>query len=196
MTGSDDAALLAGAARGDRAAFGAFVERHQGRVWRYLKSAGAGDADAEDALQETFLAAWRGCDGYRGGASARGWILTIARNALRRMHRTRAGEPADLESLDDLGRDAGWGGNAWTGDPDGGPALEDRDLLEWALDRLSADDREVLVLRELEGLSGREVAELLGISEAAMKSRLHRARLRFMAELRSQLEPSTGGGDE
>lgn len=193
MTEADDGTLLDLAGRGDRAAFDHFVERHQRRVWRYLKAAGAGHADAEDAFQETFLAAWRGAGSYRGGASARGWLLTIARNALRRMKRTRVGEPAHLESLEALGVDAGWGSPSWSGDPDGGPDLEDRDLLEWALARLSPADREVLVLRELEGLDGRATAELLGVTEAAMKSRLHRARLRFVAEVRSQVEPMSGG---
>lgn len=192
MSDADDATLLAKAARGDRAAFGAVVERHQGAVWRLLKAAGAREADAEDALQETFLAVWNGAGGYRGGPSARGWVLTIARNALRRLHRTRVGEPAELASLDELGAAAGWGRTPWAGDPDPGASLEDRDLLAWALGRLSPEDREVLVLRELEGMSGSETAAALEITEAAMKSRLHRARLRFMAAVRSQVDASTG----
>lgn len=191
MSEADDAELLERASLGDGVAFRDFVERHQAPVWRYLRAAGADAADAEDALQETFLACWKGCAGYRGGTSARGWVLTIARNALRRLHRRRVGEPAHMEPLDALGLEAGWGRPDWSGDPDGVPSLEVRDLLEWALGQLSPEDREMLVLRELEGLSGAEVASMLDLSLAAMKSRLHRARLRFMAAVRTQADATT-----
>jgi RNA polymerase sigma-70 factor (ECF subfamily) len=89
------------------------------------------------------------------------------------------GEPASFEPLETLGVQAGWG--------DDGAALESlarRDLLRRALRRLRPDDREILVLRELEGLPGAEVAEMLELTLAAMKSRLHRARLRLAAALR------------
>ncbi len=59
-----------------------------------------------------------------------------------------------------------------------------RDLVRGALDRLTPGEREVIVLRDLEGFSGEETAELLGLSLPAMKTRLHRARLRFVAEVR------------
>lgn len=179
MPGGDDQALLGAAAAGDREAFDAFVARHQASVFRYLRSLGSDEAGAEDALQETFLAAWRGAATYGGGPSARGWILTIARNALRRAHRRRVDEPAAFEPLEVLGRQAGWGSGEEVLE-----RLARRDLLERALESLSPDDREILVLRELEGLDGREVADALEIGVPAMKSRLHRARLRLVAALR------------
>lgn len=179
MSGADDRELLTAAARGDRAAFDGFVTRHQAAVFRYLRSAAADEADAEDALQEAFVGAWKGAASYRGGPSARGWILTVARNALSRAHRRRVGEPSSFEGIDELGLQAGWG----SGD-DTLEGLARRDLLERALSSVPPDEREVLVLRELEGFSGDEVAEMLGLSLAAMKSRLHRARLRFVAALR------------
>jgi RNA polymerase sigma-70 factor, ECF subfamily len=178
MTEADDRRLLEASAAGDRAAFEGFVCRHEAAVFRFLKASASSEADAEDALQEAFVATWRGAGSYRGGASARGWILTIARNALSRAHRLRAGEPATFERIEELGLEAGWGQD---------DTLEDvarREVLERALEALSGDDREVLVLRELEGFSGDEVAEMLGITVAAMKSRLHRARLKFVAALR------------
>lgn len=184
MSEADDARLLAAAASGDRAAFERFVDRHEASVHRYLRAAAAQDADADDAFQEAFLAAWRGAGGFRGRGSARAWILTVARHALRRLHRRRVGQPATHAPLDDvetLGRAAGWGE---ADSPD--VVLERRDLLEWALSGLGPEDREILVLRELEGLSGSEAAALLGLSLAAQKSRLHRARLRFVARVRSQ----------
>lgn len=179
MRAGDDPALLAAAAAGDRGAFDVFVARHQASVFRFLRSLGSDEAGAEDALQETFLAAWRSAETYGGGGSARGWILTIARNSLRRAHRRRVGEPIGFEPLEVLGRQAGWGAGE-----DILERLARRDLLARAMGSLSPDDREILVLRELEGLEGREVADALEISVPAMKSRLHRARLRLVVALR------------
>lgn len=184
MTKSDRD-LLESSASGDGAAFEQFVGRHQASVYRFIKTLAGSDADAEDAFQETFLAAWRSAETFRGEGDARAWILTIARNAVRRQHRRRVGEPAEFLSLDDLGRQAGWGT-----DPTADTLLarlEDRTLLERGLSRLSAEDREVLILRDLEGFSGEEVAEMTGLTLPAAKSRLHRARLRLTAALREEL---------
>lgn len=175
----DDATLLERSARGDRDAFDVFVRRHQASVWRFLVGMASDPADAEDALQEAFLGAWRGAGTYGGGPSARGWILTVARNALRRGHRRRVGEPASFEPLDELGARAGWGSAEGLLEE-----LARKEILERALACLEPEDREVLVLRELEGLDGKETAEALHIGVAAMKSRLHRARLRLVAHAR------------
>ncbi len=183
-----DRELLERSAAGDAGAFEAFVARHQASVYRYLRALTGDDADAEDALQETFLAAWRGAAGFRGADSARAWILTIARNAARRQHRRRAGEPERFESVDSvdwLGLMAGWGSEPA---PDELLArLADRDLLARAMARLSEEDREILVLRDLEGFSGEEVTRMTGLTLPAAKSRLHRARLRLTAALKEEV---------
>ena len=83
--------------------------------------------------------------------------------------------------LDELGLQAGWGCPPWTDSFI--ESLERRDTLEKALARLAPDEREILVLRELEGLSGEETAAVLELSLPAMKSRLHRARLRLATVL-------------
>jgi RNA polymerase sigma-70 factor (ECF subfamily) len=178
MSEPDDRRLLLDASLGDRGAFERFVQRHEAAVFRLLRSSAAAEADAEDALQDAFVAAWRGAGSYRGGASARGWILTIARNALRRSRRRRVGEPSTFEPLEELGLQAGWGRD------DTLEGLARREVLDRAMQMLGEEEREVLVLRELEDLPGEEVAEMLGITVVAMKSRLHRARLRFLAALR------------
>jgi RNA polymerase sigma-70 factor (ECF subfamily) len=184
-----DAALLTAAAGGDSRAFDTFVIRHAGDVHRLLGSLGVRDADADDAMQDTFVAAWRGAAGYRGDGSARAWLFTIARHAATRTHRRRAGEPerfaplAAADSLEAIALAAGWGA------PDESSARDTVDLVRRALHALSDGDREILVLRDMEGLSGNETAEALGLSLAAMKSRLHRARLRLAAIVRA-LDPS------
>lgn len=176
----DDVQLLQLTASGDQAAFTRFVERHQGGVWRRALALTGEAADAEDLLQETFLAAWRSAGSFRGGSTAgetgaRGWLLTIAAHAWQKMGRRNATLVAveDEESLEAIALRAGWGS--------GGSDTEAAAAVQEALHRLTPEDRRVLLLRDVEELSGEEVAALLGLSLAAMKSRLHRARLRLAA---------------
>lgn len=174
----EDRSLLQRAAGGDAGAFEAFVLAHRQPVWRFVRSLTLDTATAEDALQETFLAAWRGAATFQGEGSALGWLLTIARRALYRQFRTRAGEPERLESLAELGEAAGWGAE------DAQESFLTQDEVRRALEKLSFEDQEVLLLRDAEGLGNEACAELLGLGLPALKSRLHRARLRFVAHLR------------
>lgn len=176
-----DAELLGRTAAGESAAFDRFVERHQAAVLRFARSLESDPVQAEDALQETFLAAWRGAGGFRGGEGARPWLFAIARHAVYRQHRPRVGEPAELAPLTDLGVAAGWGAAPET---DPVVRLADRDAVRRALARLPAPDREILLLREVEGFTAEECTGQLGLTLPAVKSRLHRARLRFAAALR------------
>ncbi|MBL0170046.1 MAG: RNA polymerase sigma factor [Gemmatimonadaceae bacterium] len=189
----DDVALLRRTASGDTTAFDAIVEAHQSAVGRFLTSLGV--ADLDDALQETFIAAWRSAGTYQGTGSVRSWLLSIARNVHRHGARRRVNEPATFVSLDVLAERAGWGC-----DPAESRRVDlsmARDVLEHALAILPDEEREILVLRELEELSGEETAQLLQISLAAMKSRLHRARLHLAAVVRRLDQPHsvTGGAD-
>lgn len=176
-----DADRLSRAASGDGAAFEALVQAHQAAVYRFLMAQAESPQDAEDALQETFLAAWRAAASFRGAGSARGWLLSIARNALARLHRRRVGQPGQFESIDDLGCQAGWG--AIPADDTLLEGLARRDLVERALARVPLAEREVVILRDVEGIPGEEVARITGVSLPAMKSRLHRGRLRLAAAL-------------
>lgn len=180
----DDARLLGLAAGGDGGAFDRLVARHEARLFRFVRALTRDPAVAEDVLQETFLAAWRAAADFRGGGSAVPWLLTIARHQALRQHRRRVGEPATFASIEELGEQAGWGAGD---DPEAlAIARQRRDRLQAALDALGEEERAVLVLRELEGFSGEETAAALGLSLAATKSRLHRARLRFAARLREE----------
>jgi RNA polymerase sigma-70 factor (ECF subfamily) len=180
-----DCDLLAHAAAGDTRAFDTLVVRHAADLHRFVGSLGVHGADADDVLQDTFLAAWRGAGTYRGDGSARAWLFSVARNALRHSVRRRVGEPdqfAPLEAIDTLeaiAEAAGWGSDADSRERD------TADLVRTALARLAPADREILVLRDVEGLSGEETAEALSLSLAGMKSRLHRARLRLAALVRA-----------
>jgi RNA polymerase sigma-70 factor, ECF subfamily len=183
----EDDDLIARAVDGDRAAFGVIVDRHGRAVFRIARAFGASEAEAEDVLQETFLSALRAAATYRPGVSSlRTWLFAIARNAGRHAKRRAREVPSDVMDetvLLHLGLAAGWGHEA----PD--DALERADGVERlarAVASLPEGEREVLVLRDVEGVSGENTAELLGLSAPAMKSRLHRARLRMMAALRAE----------
>lgn len=177
----DDVELLERSAAGDRQAFTRFMGRHDADVHRFVASLGAGPDEADDILQECFVAAWRSAGTFRGLGSARGWLFSIARNSFRRHRRRRVGEPEELASLEELGEQAGWGS-----DDDLVASMEARETILWAMDRLTPEEREIVVLRDVEGLSGEEAADILGIGVAAMKSRLHRARLRLLASVRER----------
>jgi RNA polymerase sigma-70 factor (ECF subfamily) len=153
-------------------------------VYRYARALVRGDADAEDVLQQTFVSAWKGAAQARAVTSARPWLFTIARHAAYRLGRRHVGEPRvdDVESVEELGERAGFA-------CDDSPellvmALEERATLQRALSSLAPDDREIVTLRDVEGLSGPEAASVLGITLDAEKSRIHRARLRLAAALR------------
>lgn len=128
-------------------------------------------ADAEDALQETFLAVHRGLPRFRGEARLSTWVYRIAvRAALRARARRRDGAPVDPET-------PGGGGEAALQ-----ARLEARRLAE-AFSRLPAEHRVVISLFALEGLTHRQIAEVLGVPEGTVWSRLHGARRRLAEEL-------------
>jgi RNA polymerase sigma-70 factor (ECF subfamily) len=183
-TRETDEALVRSSAAGDAAAFERLVERHQAALYRYAARLCGDDREAEDALQDGLLAAWRGAGTFRGEASARTWLFQVVIHACRRRHRRRSGEP---ERHDDV--------SEATALEDAGPRPDERvaarqvgAALDRALAVMAPEAREVLLLRDVEGLSGDETAEALGIGLAAMKSRLHRARL----ELKERVEALLG----
>jgi RNA polymerase sigma-70 factor (ECF subfamily) len=180
-----DPDLIARTAAGDRRAFERLVERHAAAVLRLATAVTDDPASAEDVLQQTFLSAYRNAASFRAEASARGWLLAIARNAAHRLRAKRGREDLMDEPLMTLGREAGWGSD----NPEAlAIAAQRRDTLTRALQTLSSGDREVLILRDIEGLSGQEASEVLSITGPALKSRLHRARLRLAGALRDSAE--------
>ena len=189
MPEPDDQALLERAREGDAEALEGLLRRYQPRIYRFGMKM-CRDADvAEDVVQDTLLAMVRTLPGFRGEASVSTWLYTIARSFCIKKRRRRKFAPVAELSLES-DRPA-----AAAALPDSAPApdrlVEDhetRDALEAALASLSTPHREVLVLRDVEGLTAAEVAEVTGLSVDAVKSRLHRAR----AAVRSRLAPVLG----
>lgn len=161
---------------------------HRAAVHRFLRRLTGNETEAADLTQETMVEALQHASQLRAGGNAKAWLMTIARNkvwAARRAARTTREEAEEPETLETLGAAAGWGEPL---DPEVLSArLEERQLLERALASMSDEGREIITLRELEGLSGEETAQALGVGLAAMKSRLHRARLELVAAVKRTL---------
>ncbi len=193
-----DDVLAQRAQAGDLAAFNALVVRYQGPVFglclRMLSSREA----AEDAAQEAFLSAWRAIRSYRGG-SFQGWILRIAGNQSRDELRRRKRRPAD--SLDRLVENAGDGAAGASQER----SPEQRSLgtetvrqVQAGLNRLPPDQREAVILSDVQGLSYEEIADAMGTSVGTVKSRISRGRARLRDHLRGvgELPGATARLDE
>ncbi len=179
---SDDEALLTGLRAGDRHACACLLKRFAPRVYAVaLRMTGDPD-EAEDVLQETFISACKHVQKFEGRSALGTWLHRIATNAA--LMRLRRHTP-DVVSLDqpiaslegeDIPREIA----DWTFYPaDHALDGETRQVIEQAIAQLPDTLRTVFILREIEGLSTEETAEMLGIGLSATKVRLHRARLRL-----------------
>ena len=166
-------------AEGDPESFGLLVDRHQQRLQRLCVSLLHDPEEARDAVQEVFLKAYRKASGYRPKGRVYTWLYRIAVNhCLNRLRRRRIVRFLTFGDLDDEAQDSGV-----AFDPVDDRATPDRRLAgrdRWQATRrriakLPPNQKAVLVLAKLEGMSYREVAETLGITEGAVESRLFRA---------------------
>ncbi|MBX3229213.1 MAG: sigma-70 family RNA polymerase sigma factor [Labilithrix sp.] len=174
---ASDAELLAAARGGDKAALSTLLERYQAQVYRFGMKMCRDPEDAQDVLQETLLAMARGVRDFRGASSLSTWLYTVARSfCIKKRRRSKfAPNETSLDAADASEVEA-------QGDPGRAPdevlaGKEVEQALEHAIRALEPMYREVLILRDVEGLTAPEVAEVLGISAQAVKSRLHRARV-------------------
>lgn len=172
---------MARVAAGDAEAFAVLATRYAPSMARLARAMASDEAAAADIVQDALLDAFRGAATYRAGSGiARPWLFAIARNAARRALRSRGRVVTydDDAPLGDLGVAAGWGADESV------VRAEDRARISRAIASLSPADREVIVLCDVEGLSGAAAAAVLDIEVRALKSRLHRARLRLLNVLR------------
>ena len=175
---AEELALVERCRKGDLAAFETIYRTHSGRLYSVACRMLGNPADAEDMLQEIFLAAHRKLESFRGESALGTWLFRLATNLCLDHLRSRAARAGQL-----------------TGALDDEPALADsgsRKLaertvakmdLERALARLPEGCRTAFVLHDVEGLEHREVADMLGIAEGTSKSQVHKARLRLRAML-------------
>ncbi|MBI5509744.1 MAG: RNA polymerase sigma factor [Deltaproteobacteria bacterium] len=172
--------LKARAAKGDPALLEDLFACYRDDLLRFLRKRCGNPPDADDAVQDAFVAAARYLDGFRGETPIKNWLYRLAASACTRMRRGRKNDPKRHAEYDDalspterIGREVE-------------AMLEARlSPLKGALAALPEVDRAVLMLRDGQQLSTREVASTLRLSEAAVKSRLHRARETMRARLRA-----------
>jgi RNA polymerase sigma-70 factor, ECF subfamily len=175
--------LLARAQRGDVDAFEQLAGTHVDRLFLATLRLLGDRSDADDVVQETLWRAWRGIRGFRRRSSFYTWLYRIAVNEVRRSLEKGARRPDTTRLAEDQLQ--------VSAPPDTGPAAEAeynelRAALRAALLALPLAHRTAIVLRDIEGLSTREAAAIVGVGEAAFKSRLHAGRLQVRAALTDQ----------
>jgi RNA polymerase sigma-70 factor, ECF subfamily len=173
-----EAALVAAARSGDRAAFEAIMRRHNRQMFRTARAILRNDADAEDAVQEAYLKAFLHLDGFAGASRLSTWLVKITVNeALARLRRRMPGGGPDDLQADDLAEESMHERTTAETSPEAAAAQgEIRRLLEAAIDALPQAQRTVFMLRAVEEFSTEDTATCLGIPPETVKTRLHRAR--------------------
>lgn len=190
MSDTTESSLVDAARRGDRDALSRLLEAHQQRVFGFGVKMCGDVEDAKDIAQDTLLTLARTMRDFRGESSISTYLYTVARSFCIKKRRRTKGAPAHHEPLDKVNQENAPEATAAASTPEQMLlGREARESVAAALDKLDPDWREVIVLRDIEGLSAAEVADVTGLSVAAVKSRLHRAR----AALRENLLALVGG---
>ncbi len=186
-----DSVLVERVRSGEREAFNELVERHARKIFRLARHITKNDDDAADVLQDAFLKAYSRLDQFHGDAKFYTWLVRIAVNEALMRLRKRKGDrtvPLDQEIQTEEGaiqREVADDGE----DPEQAfGRAETRRILEHAIDSLSDAYRSVFVLRDVEGFSTDETAQMLDLSVSAVKSRLLRARLQLRDKLRKRFK--------
>jgi RNA polymerase sigma-70 factor (ECF subfamily) len=188
-----DHALLDAARRGDGGAIDALLERHQARIYRFGMKMCRNPEDARDVLQETLLAMARGVPDFREESSISTWLYRIAQGFCLKKRRKSKFAPKEVASLEsDLPQEASRLASKGKRPDEVLEGKELQEALEESIDALEPIYREVLLLRDFEGLTAPEVAGALGVSVDAVKSRLHRARLAVRSAMSRFLDPGEG----
>jgi RNA polymerase sigma-70 factor (ECF subfamily) len=187
--GEDDLALIELVLAGDRRAFEPLVRRHERRVYRVVLAVLGNVEDAEDAMQDTFVKAFRHLDKFRRESRFTTWLTRIAVNEALQRRRVRK-ESVSLDESRDVGsKSLPRRFEPWTADPEKLYGKQEiRQLVEGAIQALPTIYRETLVLRDIEEMSAEEAADALEITVPALKSRLLRARMMLRESLGAHFE--------
>ncbi len=185
-----EASLVARARAGDAGAFEQLAGAHADRLFAVLLRLLGDRSEAGDVAQEVMLRAWQAIPRFEGRSDFFTWLYRIAVNEANRALEKRSRRPADVPI------DAEASQLPASAQDEPARQAENRELrmaLDQALASLPPPQRTAIVLRDVEGLSTREAAEIAGVSEAAFKSRLHHARLRVRAAIGDEALITAGG---
>ena len=186
----DEPALLRAIRAGDPAAFHELVDRYGGQLMTAACGMVGNRADAEDVVQETFAGAFKSASSFRGEASLKTWLLRILMRQAARHH--RKGRNKRMFSLSGSSEsDEDMTANTGPTVRSGAAAVESRLDVTSMLAVLSPEHREVLVLRELQGLSYDEMATAIGVPQGTIESRLFRARRELKTRFAAAFEVKT-----
>lgn len=174
----DEQTLVVRAQEGDARAFEALARRHQGALYRVAMRVLGDTGEAEDALQEALLAAWRQIGRFRGDSTFSTWMYRLVTN--RCLSQLRRRRPIPVGEIDTEALPAAPDSPERSAEVDAGLAA-----LARALQGLSDEQQVCWVLRELEGLGYTEISAITGAGEDAVRSRIHRARVRLAEVMRS-----------
>jgi len=172
-----DEELVRKSKEGDERAFGELISRYESKVYSLSLKMVRNPEDAEDVLQDTFLRAYRGIKSFQGASTFSTWIYRITANSALMRLRKKQLPTVSIEDADE--RETPVNIADWTPGPV--EQLLNRELqqvMDEAIQALPPEFRQVFVLRDIEEMSNAEVADVLDLSVAAVKSRLHRARLK------------------
>lgn len=173
MQNSQERALIEAAAGGDPAAFEKLMRMHEGKMYAVALRMCASREDAQDCMQEAMIRAYRAIENFRFQSSFSTWIYRITMNTcLDELRRRKVRQATSLDAL----LDAGWapsGGES----PEGHAMEQDRKrALEQAIRTLPEDMRAAIVLRDIQGYSYDEIADILSVNVGTIKSRISRGR--------------------
>jgi RNA polymerase sigma-70 factor, ECF subfamily len=182
---TSDADLLRSAQRGDDAAFEDLVGRYGKELYGLAYFLTGQASDAEDVVQEALLGAYEGLAGFEARSSVRTWLTRIVVNQAARHRRSQRVRNAAQPVVLSAASKALLEGSA---EPSGARASEIRMDVLAVIEKLAPEHRDVVVLRELDGMSYREIAEVLGVPEGTVESRLFRARQELKEHLKDYLD--------
>jgi RNA polymerase sigma-70 factor (ECF subfamily) len=170
---------------GHRELFEHLMRRHNARVYRAARAILHDEAEAEDVMQDAYVRAYEHLAEFEGRSKFSTWVTRIAVNeALLRVRRGKRFDPLDTHT-----EEPSMSAPSSTSPEQQASDVEMRAVLEKAVSQLPDEFRSVFVLRAVEGMSGAETAECLGIGEETVKTRLHRARGRLQEMLLVSIEP-------
>jgi RNA polymerase sigma-70 factor (ECF subfamily) len=192
----DDAELVRRTARNDETAFETIMRRHNGRLFRVARAILKDDAEAEDALQEAYIDAYRNIGKFRGDANLSTWLTRIVINQalgrLRKRKRDGVVVPFATPHWSDQEHEEGTVADTRTDSPETAAIRADiRRLLEQKLDELPTAFRMVFIMREVEDMTVEETAACLSIPSATVRTRLFRARALLRESLSRDLDSAS-----
>lgn len=165
--------LLLRVGQGDREAFARLYSLTRGAVYALALSLLRDAHEAQDVAQDVYVKVWESAPAYRSQGSPMAWLLTVARN----LARSRLRQSGRQVALDE---------EAWNAIPAAAPDVEDRQLLQGALARLGAEEREIVLLHAVTGLKHREIAQLLELPLSTVLSKYHRGLKKLRAQMKGE----------